>query len=453
MFKATLILFLVLCLLLCGCSPSIPELPEGTGLIAEPHYPEMAPYPDEMAFVNEQTGEFDSDGFDKVYTAWREDRMAQQNQPEGYADSLQNYFLQITPQLLSGTDTGNKVCSPVNVYMALALLAEITDGDSRQQILNLLNAPDIASLRTQASQVWNAHYCADSASACTLANSLWLSKGLSYQQSTVDILKNHYYASTFQGALGSDEMNDSLRSWLNRQTGGLLEDQIGDLQMDPDTVLALASTIYYRAKWVTEFSESRNTEDIFRSPDADLSVTYMNETFPYGPYFWGEDFGAVSLSLEDDSRMWLILPDEGLTPADLLVSGHALSFLMKEPGSSENQKSMRVNLSLPKFDVFSDLPLADAMQSLGMTAVFDPENADFTPILPEDPAWLDSASHAARVKIDETGVEAAAYTVMMACGAAMPPEDEIDFILNRPFLFCITSRDGLPLFAGIVNTP
>ena len=30
-------------------------------------YPEMAPYPNEMEYFDEKTGEFDSDGFDVVY--------------------------------------------------------------------------------------------------------------------------------------------------------------------------------------------------------------------------------------------------------------------------------------------------------------------------------------------------------------------------------------------------
>ena len=55
------------------------------------------------------------------------------------------------------------------------------------------------------------------------------------------------------------------------------------------------------------------------------------------------------------------------------------------------------------------------------------------------------------MKVDEKGVEAAAYTVMMAAGSAMPPDEEVDFVLNRPFLFVITSSHRLPLFAGVVN--
>ena len=40
-------------------------------------YPEMAPYPNEMEYFDEKTGEFDSDSFDVVYDAWKEDRNAQ----------------------------------------------------------------------------------------------------------------------------------------------------------------------------------------------------------------------------------------------------------------------------------------------------------------------------------------------------------------------------------------
>ena len=43
-------------------------------------------------------------------------------------------------------------------------------------------------------------------------------------------------------------------------------------------------------------------------------------------------------------------------------------------------------------------------------------------------------------------------TVMLYEGA-FPPEDEVDFVADRPFLFVITDNDNLPLFAGVVNQP
>ena len=452
--KRFLSLLLCILLLFTACSsatPTEPALKESKGLLAAPEYPEMFPYPDEMSFFDEKSGEFDSEGFDAVYTAWREDRQAQYDQPEGYADGMDKFFRSSIPAFLESEEGANAVCSPLNLYMALALLAEVTDGQTRQQVLSLLNAGTIGSLRTQAGHVWNAHYCADSASTCVLANSVWLDDALAYDPDTLQTLADSYYASTFQGDLGTPEMDALLQSWINEQTGGLLEEQAQNLHMEPETVLALASTIYYRAKWSAEFSESTNTQDVFHGTAGDVTATYMHNTLSYGPYYWGEDFGAVALGLEDGSSMWLVLPDEGLTPEDLLSSGHALDLILGEKANYENKKSLRVNLSLPKFDVTADRRMNDVLQALGIVDAFDAETADFSPILPEDVCWLDSVDHAARVAIDEEGVTAAAYTVMMMCGAGMPPAEEMDFTLDRPFLFVITSRDGLPLFAGVVN--
>ena len=444
--------------LLSGCAPAAaPPVatdadPVIAEVIAEAAYPEMAPYPDESEFVDPVTGIFDDAGFSQVYDAWRGNRDLRQDIPQGYADNLRSWFQESIPVFLASSN-GNAACSPANIYIALAVAAECTAGDSRQEILDRMGADSMESLRTQAQQVWKAHYCDDGASASILANSLWLCNGLNYDSETVNRLVEHYYASIFQGTPGSEEMNQALRDWINRQTNGLLEEQAANLELDPQMVLALASTIYYRAKWSNEFRAENNTEEPFHSPAGDRTATYMNRTLSYGPYYWGADFGAVSLGLEDGSQMWLILPDEGTTPADILASGHALDLALGGWLETENQKSLRVNLSLPKFDVAADIHLNEPLQELGIRSIFSAETADFTPILPDTPAWLDSAKHAARVKIDEEGVEAAAYTVMMMAGAAMPPEDEMDFVLDRPFLFVITSRDNLPLFAGIVNEP
>ncbi len=422
-----------------------PTTAQAYGLVAAPEYPDMSPYPDESAYLSDKR-------FDDLYSAWRDDMRQQRDQTTGYADNLTDYFCRSIPTFLASETADNMVCSPLNIYMALAMLAETAGGNSRQQILDLFHADSIHSLRTQAGQVWNAHYLDDGASASILANSLWLQDGLTYNKAAIQTLTDSYYASVYQGDLGSDQMNAALRSWLNQQTGGLLKEQIKSIQMDTDVVMALASTIYYRAKWTSEFSESQNTEGIFHAPNADQTVTYMNRRLSYGPYYWGEDFSAAYLGLEDDSKMWLILPDEGLAPADILESGNAIAMIFGDYNHYENKKTIKVNLSLPKFDVVSDLQLSNKLQALGITDVFS-KNADFSAILPDDPSYLSTVQHAARVKIDEEGVEAAAYTVMMNTGAAAPPDDEVDFVLDRPFLFVITSHDDLPLFAGVVNTP
>lgn len=411
-------------------------------LAASPEYPTLSAYPKEAG-----TGD---------YQQWWEDQQALHDQPEGYADNLEGYFASILPTLLQTDGQSNTVCSPLNIYMALAMLAEITDGESRQQILDLLKADSMDALRTQAGQVWKAHYNDDGLSKSILGSSLWLEEGLPYNEDTVRCLAEHYYASVFRGDLGSEDMNQELRTWINAQTEGLLQEHTDDLQLSPASVLALATTICYQAQWQEDFNPKNNTQSVFHTAAGDQTLTFMNRQLSYGPYFWGDTFSAVYLSLEDGSRMWLILPDAGYSPADILED--AADFLAQHPASSasnyKNKSSVRVNLSLPKFDISQQMELSDTLKNLGVTDIFDGSVADFTPIIPQDDGgWIDRVTHAARVMIDEEGVTAAAFTLIERCGSGIPLTDEIDFVLDRPFLFYVESADNLPLFTGIVNQP
>ena len=75
-------------LVACSRTSSQPKAPAGESYqLASAVYPEMAPYPDESKF-RKKNGEFDSDGFDKVYDAWRADRAKRQEQSEGYTEAL-----------------------------------------------------------------------------------------------------------------------------------------------------------------------------------------------------------------------------------------------------------------------------------------------------------------------------------------------------------------------------
>ena len=432
-----------------------PDSTASAQVLALASYPEMAPYPNEMEYFDEKTGDFDIDGFDVVYDAWQEDKKAQRNQPEGYADGLEPFFGSSIQEFLSGSNGENKVYSPLNVYMALAMLAELTDGESRQQILTLLGSESIEALRSQAACVWNANYSNDGAVTSILANSLWLNEAVDFNQTTMDSLAQNYYASSFRGQMGSEEFNQVLRDWINEQTGGLLEAQADDLSMDPESVMAQASTIYYRAKWHSEFSESRTKKGLFNLPGADGETVECDFMHKGGSntYYWADQFGAVSLSLEGSGKMWFLLPDEGVAIDDLLADEQTMEFLNSN-GNWENSKHLIVNMSVPKFDVASDFDLGEGLRALGVTDVFDVEAADFSPMTSDvAEIVLSKADHAARVTIDEEGVTAAAYTVMMMAGAAAPPEEEMDFVLDRPFLFAITGADGLPLFVGVVNQP
>ena len=267
-------------------SPSTLQL---SSLVSGPTYPQMAQYPNSNEVVSF------SKEFYELEEIWSAGHAVQYNQPKGYADSLNAFWSRSIAQFLSGE--GNRAYSPANVYLALAMLAETTGGNSRQQILDLLGADSIEALRTQAGHVWNAQYCDDGQSTSLLANSLWLDDSYTFKDSAVQNLVNHYYTSIFNGNLPSKEMSQQLQAWLNSQTGGLLQEQVKNQEFSEYAVFALASTIYFTAGWNEEFNPTQTADATFHCKDGNLTTAFMNKTIISGTYYWGSNFGAVRLEL------------------------------------------------------------------------------------------------------------------------------------------------------------
>lgn len=370
---------------------------------------------------------------------------------------LDTFFSESMSTILANSDNHNVTYSPVNLYMALSVSAELTDGNTRQQVLNTLGTDSIDTLRQQANTVWNACYY-DDKDQVLLANSLWLDTDVDYNKSTMDTLAENYYTSVYQGDFGSDKTDKAITGWLDGQTEDLLQDTTAQIELPEETVLAAYSTVYYRAMWShgTEFDAAANTAGVFHAPDGDVHVTYMHKEEKETTYYFGKDFGAVSLGLRDGSQMWFILPDAGKTVENVVESGEYLPFVLgtyQPTEENENHKFLRVNMSVPKFDIQANGDLKDDLQKLGITDIFQPGTADFSAITSDTPAWLSAVNQATRVAIDEEGVTAASYIELPSPGAMMPPDEVIDFTLDRPFLFVITNRYDVPLFAGIVNDP
>lgn len=371
------------------------------------------------------------------------------------AEMVETFLRRGLPVLLSGQEGENQVCSPLNIYMALSMLAETAGGESRAQVLDLLGAEDMESQRAAARQLWERNYLPvsdDRYGACLLASSLWLDNDLSYKKETVDLLAKEYYATVFRGDLGSEKLNQALRDWLNAETGGLLAEQAAKAGLQPGTVLALAATVYFKGNWAYEFQVSETTEQVFTGPKGEQRCPFMHGT-ERGMYYWGEGFTAAVKGFTNSRSMLFVLPEEGSTPEDLLGEGDFMDLLAGGLNGWEGRSETMLHWAVPRFDLSCERDLLPALAQLGVTDLLDPMLADLSPIM-DVHAALSQAEHACRVKVDEEGCEAAAYTLFgYTAGLQQDPPLEVDFTLDRPFLFAVLSTEGRPLFVGIVNDP
>lgn len=362
--------------------------------------------------------------------------------------AVQPYMEKAIQTFLADGSKENAVFSPLNIYLALGMLAEIEQGQARQELLTLLGAKDLAELRSICQDLWNAHYFEEESAIGLLASSVWLNDQVDYREEPLQILAENYNASSFQGKMGDGAYTKALQEWLNAQTGGLLKEQIQNVSMDPRMVVLLATTVYFNAEWTDDFNESSTTEQTFYGTKGEQQAAFMkkNET---KIYFEGEHFGAVTQGLRGGNTMYFILPDEDSSVEQVLQSADFNS-LMQKGYEYEQRRAAQIRFAAPKFDISSNLDLKQGVAAMGAPSALNAAAADFSPLTNEKIESI-SASHAARMLIDEKGCLAAAYTVIEACGSAMPPEEIIEFTLDRPFIVLLMRENGAPMVAGVVN--
>ena len=390
----------------------------------------------------------------------------------GSGRDLDDFFADSIGEVLGGTgDTGehkNRLYSPLNTYMALAMLAECTGGESRAEILQLLGADSIEALREQASSIYLANSLDTKEAKSVLYNSIWLDQSLSYNENTVKTLADTYFASSFRGEMGSEGYDKALRTWIREATDGLLDSRyLNGAGMTPNTVISLVSALNLDVKW-NLFKKNDSFPGTFYAIDDRREVTYMKSEIESGFYVRSEGiFDAASVPMGGGLKMWLVLPytdypgiRRSPDPKDLLQGESFQAFVkalirgeLHGEGSLGEELAWRgakVNLELPRFDITAETDLKESLRSLGVNKVLSMD-ADFSALTAED-AYLSEFKQAARLIANEEGIRAVSFTFGRADTKAVML-GEVTLLFNRPFLFFLVSPDNLPLYAGIVYEP
>ncbi len=383
------------------------------------------------------------------------DRDARIEAYEESVDGLEDFYMASISEFLKESNGQNVAYSPINVLIGLSMVAEITGGDSRAKILEALGVDNVELLRQKINDIWLANYDKYNGT-CVLANSIWMDDSITYKKDALNILAKNYYAYSFYGDISSIDYTRAMQAWLNEQSDNLLKDINDNLYVNANVSAMLMSTMNFEDKWKEEFKTSDTTEQVFHAVTGDVTCQFMNGS-DEGVYYKGELFTAVSRAFKSGADMWFILPDEGITIDDLLKDGEAMEFMVKadkkEAGELTNScEGKTIELTVPKFDITSQIDLKDGMKNLGIDDIFDYGIADFSPLLGENSGCaIGMMNQAVRVYVDEEGAKTVAQFV--ASVDSKGASDCVEIVLDRPFICVITSEAGAPLSVAVVNQP
>ena len=406
--------------------PTFPQFPQA---------PEDGPDADWQAYYN---------AYDEYYSAVMELRGG--GIPEGTRFAVSDFAAKSTPLALAGQEGKNAAFSPVSLWAALAMLAPCAQGDSQAQLLSALGVAGQRELTDQVSRLWKGLYTNDGVSSLILSNSVWLNDAQQgeYVQATLDTLGRDYFAGVYTTPMGTAGADQAITDWVAKETNGLIGGNGPVVDTMPDTLLLLASSLYYKAAWVVPFDAEKTQEGDFTTASGETaSADFMHASLA-GNFLKRDGYQAAALETQL-GEMFFVLPEEGTAPEELLSDTSFLSSLSS--GAADVQYGT-VEWSVPKFDLSADLDLMSTLKSLGITDLLDKDKADLSGLTSLD-TFLTQAEQMTRVQVDEEGVEAAAVTII-ADGNGGIPDETCVMNLNRPFLFVLRSQ-GVPLFVGVVN--
>ena len=376
--------------------------------------------------------------FDAWYNAYVENmRLSKEIQP-----LIHLYEEAIMVHLLD--ENKNNVFSPLNLFMALSMLSECTASDTRQEILQVIGIEDLESLRSINRILWNAN-ALDTPDIVSLpSSSIWLDNKRKYKTDTLNLLAEAYHSDSFAGTMGDPAYDSLLQQWLNEHTGYLLEEDTEIQSFKETNVLAIVTSMYYKAFFGAGFDPQETTEGEFHTPEGVRQVDMMH-SHASRKYYRRNDFQAITMPLNYSGEILFFLPDEGLNPTDIVDDIFPVIY------READYQYIPVHAILPKLDLSASTDMIPILEELGISQAFN--EADFSTVY-DEPATVSEITHAARLKIDEGGIEAASYSLVNAEESEGGDKiEELEFMIDRPFVFAITGLDGSILFAGTVANP
>lgn len=368
---------------------------------------------------------------------------------EDFIKDLSDFSAELAAAYVSQNEGENALISPLSVRYAFSALAEGADGETAKLLEQFLKAK-LGEDYTRANLVHKLQMEESGNqddSKFIIKDSLWIDQKLQpkLREEFVNKLADAHLAEIYAADKGADETAKAMDKWVSDATNGLIQTKH---KADPNTLLTLMNTLYFKSSWEKEFNPNENYDDTFHPENGKATeTTFMSQRFDDAGYSETDKYTIADLTFRNGYRFEALLPKEGTKLSDLLSKEQAketiAALLTHQP-----QKTGKIYWSVPKYSFQSAIDLKQLISSMGYEDLFK-TNANFKKLADAD-LFVSNAQHLTNFILDNQGVEAAAQTEISMEAASMPVDNsnEVYMQLNKPFLYTIKAPDGSVVFVG-----
>lgn len=336
----------------------------------------------------------------------------------------------------------NYMVSPLSLKIALAMLANGAEEESKAEMMSLLDINDLDEFNEYIKSFISDYNGKNNTededggyhTEFTMANSIWLNRSIvgdsaEFSKEYSDIITNYYDGDS--AFVTTADAAQRINVWVSDKTN----EKIKSIADNGDFAAALVNAVYMKANWVDEFYDDGKQSFTDRNGKA-TEIDFMSQTDRFTHYS-DSDVELIRLPYYDGISMYVSLGD--ITPTEL-------KYYM------DKMSSHKVHIEMPKWKTESTFDMTDMLKAMGIKSAFlNP--ADFRNMLinTNEEIILDKVLQKTYIDVDEKGTEAAAVTAifMGTTSAVEIPEKIYEFRADKPFNYFITdNQTGEIIFMG-----
>ncbi len=357
------------------------------------------------------------------------------------------FALELFSRTAKAAEGQSFLISPLSVTYALGMVDNGAKGKTLDEINSVLGYKEstVEGLNSFCQTMLAQSAQVDPSTTIEIANTAVVNKKIPLLPGFTEAVESNYEAVVTYKDFAKEDVKGFINSWCDKKTHGMIPVLLDD-PVSPSTYAHFLNAIYFKGIWSSQFKKADTSKEKFVSEDGStLKVDMMHQKASFAVSV-GKGYTSVILPYGNKAyRMTVLLPAESSSVADVMKDLASESLDPKNFYDAEE-----VDLKLPAFESEFKIDFSDILCDMGMPTAFSPM-ADFS-AMTTAPVCISQVLHKAKIKVDETGSEAAAVTDVTMKETSVGPGNGpkvFTFHADHPFIYAITEvSTGAIFFIG-----
>ena len=385
---------------------------------------------------------------------------------------LQVFSAKLCVAAYKDSDKRKNLCiSPISIYMALAMTITNANGVAKEELLNAVGVTEdevnnftkylYSSLKQEKYKYDDVTNQQKLASILDLNNSIWIDPSVELKQSGLENLANNFMADSFNAPFRTEneKANELLSKYIEDKTRGLIKPK---LQLKDNTLFALVNTLYMKDFWAgcdDKLNFTKNEYEFLTSNNEVIKKLFLESEYNVGRVVETDSYKHFYVSTDSGYKLKLFIPKDEYSLDDIFTVDNLIdinrtnqyNYFDNTGACVSSPVEHHTRVLFPSFEASYNKDLVSIFKTeFNVQNVFKP-GQHLTGLTDIDNLFISNIIHQTKLKVDETGVEGAAVTIVVIGVESAEIYEFHDFVIDRAFGYLLTDQYGNVLFSGVVN--